>query len=524
VPYLETPVSGSGSVIGVAKSDLSSSSLQSAVTLASATPSVVTLAEQFALSGTTITQVAPFALIYLAPDAGANLQVWQLPLANASGVPVPAQIGLISGAPFASTTICGTHTASRNLLQPTTGFGILQYAVSPNNCAVGAMTVLINYGDSSSTAPTAMPVAQTDFDDLYLSTGQLYGLIGVDPATHQLNLYKANAGVPSFAAPVALATGVTSVTTDVVSTNRVGQIRNSVAFSKVSISGSPDQLIATNTTGAFSAAFTGTTGVTLGTTSTYDNTNYYFTASVPSGGNTLCGIYAAPIAGGTTVQLAQVTSPPNSTCSVVGSDETSLVYRVDAFAAGYSALYRLATTGAGQSPALILQVSSPTQLQATMDYASGYLLVNEVGVGSSATTTAVQYRPSGGTPGVATAGPLSNAAFDLFWAIDPTHSNATSLLFTPIPNDGTYGGAQAQLFPINNLSSRTPVTCPACGSGPYVIPGGGVTSIVQLFPGVAMGSLAFAGNSSPYSGLLLNLAAGQMQVFSLTGKNVSAIF
>lgn len=472
------------------------------------------------MTGSNISQVAPVALIYLAPDGNANLQAWQLPLANTASVPVAAQIGMISGVPFASTTICGAHPSARNLLQQTTGFGILQYAVAPNTCGSGAVTVLINYSDSSSTAPTPMPVAQTSFGDLYLSTGQLYGLIGVDPATHQLNLYRTNAGVPNFSAPVALQSGVTSVTQRVVTATRTGQIRNSVAFSVVSYASAPDQLIEVDTNGNQATAFTGTVGWTVSTTSAFDNTNFYYTASAASGGSVQCGVYATPLGGGSTVQLVLATLPANSTCEVVDSDGTSLVYKVDAFAAGTHTLYRVATTGANQTPTQILQAS--TLLQASMDYASGYLFVNELPMASPSTTTAVQLRPSGSTPATPTGGPLVNAAFDLYWGLDPTRSNTNWLIYTPLPNDTTYGGAQLQLFPVGNFAQRTPVTCPSCGSGAYVIPGGGTATVVQLYSGLGIGLLGFA--SSPYSGVLLNSVSAQMQVFAPSGQSVTPIF
>jgi len=495
--------------------------LQTVATFASTAPYFVSPSFQVVLSGGTLTQITPYAAVYLAPDSGGNLQAWQLSLTNTASLPVPVQTGLISGAPFASTTICGSSTGSRNLTQPTTGFGILQYAVSPNTCGSGAVTVLINSTDSSTTAPTAVPISQTDFHYLYLSSGVLSAILGLDPATGHLNYYAAGSGgAPSFSAPTALVTGAASADLIDISFNRNRQITDTVAFALVSYSGSPapaSKLWRVAANGSASAVYTASGTVTIDL-EVRDNTNLYFTDAVPSGGSTIYNIYAAPIAGGNASAIAAVTAAAGTTYTLVDSDGTSLV--IKATAASGTTLYKLATAGpSSQTPVQIL-TTPVLGVTAGLDFASGDLFVNER---ASTTTTGVVLKPSGSSPATPIAGPLASTAFGTIWNESVAQSTNWPEI-APLPNDGTYGGAQIKLVSIANLTQSTTFTCPMCGSGNYSIPAGGDAGIGQFGTAFAYGEVTFPSTSAATLGLLLNLQTAQLAEYGVSVSNVTLFY
>jgi len=468
-----------------------------------------------------ITSETPYSFQYLGPDGSGNLQAFQVLLSNTASVPAPTQRGLISNAPYASTTICGSQTASRNALQPATGFVVFQYAVAPNTCASGSVTALINASDSATTAATPVPVATSTFVDLYQTSGQLYGLVILDPSTNALKLYSATAGanstgVPQFTTSSTLLTNVAGYDDDTNSVNRSGQLGNSVAFITVNFMGNPaaaSQIIRVDTTGA--AATTVHTAVGTLSTSvglhTRDNTNYYFVDAVTGSGSTTYNFWKAPIAGGNAVQIGSLNAATGTTYSIVDSDGISLL--VQASGATGSTIYALAVTGpSNQTP---IQIVQSTALVATLDYPTGELFVIELGTGAP---SSLVFKPSGTTPSTAIAGPLSSTELLASLGVGYLSLGSVSDL-SGVTTTSNVGGAQFKLFSTSSLMPSTAFTCPLCGGGTYTVPTGATSAFLGAYSStVAIGEVVTSGNSI---GLVANPQTLELVSLSVTGSNVT---
>jgi hypothetical protein len=468
-----------------------------------------------------ITSETPYGVQYLGPDASGNLQAFQVLLGNTASVPVPNQAGLISSAPYASTTICDHKEASRNALQPATGFVILQYAVAPNTCSAGFVTVLINASDSKTTAATTVPLTTTAFADLYLSTGQLYGLVNLDPTTNHLNLYRATAGanstgVPQFASSTTLVTGVASYSDDTTLINRNGQLGNSVSFITVNFTGSPapaSEVVRVDTTGTASVVHTAVGTLSTGlAVNNRDNRNFYFIDAVTGSGSTTYNFWAAPIAGGNAVEIGSLNATAGTTYSIVDSDGTSLV--IQSAGAGGSTIYALAVAGPSiQTPVQIVQ---STALIATLDYASGELFVTEIGAGAP---SALVFKPSSATPSTAIAGPLSGT--ELLASLSGSYVLPGSVFESSgIASTLNAGGAHFELFSTSSLTPSAAFTCPLCGGGTYSVPSGATSAFLGAYSStVAIGEIGFStGNSL---GLVANPQTLELVQLAVSGSNVT---
>ena len=470
-----------------------------------------------------ITSEIPYSVEYLGADGSGNLQAFQVVLTNTASVPAPAQRGLVSGAPYASTTICDHATAARNTLQPTTGFAIFQYAVAPNTCGTGSVTMLVNASDSSTTAATSVPVGASSFADLYLNTGQLYGLVILNSSTNALNLYPATAaanstGVPQFTTSTTLVSGVASYSKDNNSTNRNGQLGNSVAFLTVNFTGSPapaSEIVRVDTTGAASNVHTA-----VGTLSTdavlhsRDNTNYYFIDEVTGSGSTTYNFWAAPIAGGNAVEIGSLSAATGTTYSIVDTDGTSLL--IQSNSSGTSTIYALAVTGpSNQTPTQIVQ---STGLVATLDYASGELYVTEVGTGAP---SALVFKPSSSTPSTAIAGPLSGTELEAGFGAGYLASGS-ALDLSGVTAISNAAGAQLQLFSTSSLTASAAFTCPLCGTGAYTLPtGASSVALGEYSSTVAVGQIGVSSSSGNGIGLVANPQTLQLVTLSVSGSNVT---
>jgi hypothetical protein len=470
-----------------------------------------------------ITAETPYGVYYLGPDGGGDLQAFQVLLGNTASVPAPTQAGLISNAPYASTTICGHKEGARNTLQPATGFVIVQYAVAPNTCTTGFLTVLINASDSSTTAATTVPVATASFSDLYLSTGQLYGLVILDPSTHNLNLYHAtaganNTGVPQFTTSTTLVPGVAGYSDDKNFANRSGQFGSTVAFITINFTGSPapaSQVIRVDTTGAASNVHTAVG--TLSTNSALnnrDNTNYYFIDAVTGSSSTTYNFWAAPIAGGNAVEIGSLNATAGTTYSIVDSDGTSLL--VQSSGAGTSTIYALAVAGpSNQTPT---QIAQSTALIATLDYASKELFVTEFGAGAP---SALVFKPSGATPSTAIAGPLSSTELLAGFGASGYLLSGSVWELSGVTAASNAGGAQFKLFSTSSLTPSAAFTCPLCGGGTYTLPTGTASAGLGAYSStVAIGEIAL-GASGNSLGLVANPQTLELVPLSVTGSNVT---
>jgi hypothetical protein len=496
-------------------------------TFTTATPTLVGPSEQYTLSGATITSSTLYAAHYLAPDGSGNLQAWQIPLTNTASVPVATQIGLITGAPFATTTVCGTHTAAQNLGQPATGFGIIQYAVAPNTCSPGggSETVLINASQSSSAAAMAVPPAAFVFADMYFSSGVLYGLVALDTTSGNLYLYPAVAGVPTFTSPVTLVAGVASASHQAITINRSAQIINTVSFSAITFPGNPapaSEMVRVDTTGAVTTVYTATgtletDDVSLG--QEYDNTNLYFVDAVTSGSNTTYNFVKAPIAGGAASVIGSVTAAGGVTYAFYGSDGTSLIIRE--VNGSTTTLYTLAITGpSSQTPTQILQVTSGT-VEGGLDYATGKLFLTEVGTSGF---SGLVLKPSGATPSTPLLGPTANLSFSFIWN-DVLVQTGTWLEMTGLPTSPTSeAGAELALVSTSTLTAGAAFTCPSCGSGAYTVPANGAVGVGQINATLGIGELTFNPSTTLSQGVLANLQTLQLQQLAVSGSNVTIFY
>ena len=132
---------------------------------------------------------------------------------TSTAVPVATQIGtlslpLVSGAAI-STVICDSRSASTNLFDATTLFVVLHIAGTTGCNTTGDVWEVVNYADSSSTAPGVVSIKSTFFTPLYNASGALTGLELLDSASGNLYLYAGE----SFTSPTTLVSGVTAAST-----------------------------------------------------------------------------------------------------------------------------------------------------------------------------------------------------------------------------------------------------------------------------------------------------------------------
>jgi hypothetical protein len=364
-------------------------------------------------------------------------------------------------------------------------------------------------------------VATSTFVDLYQTSGQLYGLVILDPSTNALKLYSATAGanstgVPQFTTSSTLLTNVAGYDDDTNSVNRSGQLGNSVAFITVNFMGNPaaaSQIIRVDTTGA--AATTVHTAVGTLSTSvglhTRDNTNYYFVDAVTGSGSTTYNFWKAPIAGGNAVQIGSLNAATGTTYSIVDSDGISLL--VQASGATGSTIYALAVTGpSNQTP---IQIVQSTALVATLDYPTGELFVIELGTGAP---SSLVFKPSGTTPSTAIAGPLSSTELLASLGVGYLSLGSVSDL-SGVTTTSNVGGAQFKLFSTSSLMPSTAFTCPLCGGGTYTVPTGATSAFLGAYSStVAIGEVVTSGNSI---GLVANPQTLELVSLSVTGSNVT---
>jgi hypothetical protein len=477
--------------------------------------------------------VSPYGLLYLAPDGNGNIQLWGLSLTG-TAVPTPMQLGALSVP--SSTYQCGTVGAAANVLQPATTFVIVQYASSFNECNSTPTVVMLSWTDSSSTAPTQVPLSGAHMGALYqMPSGQLYGLLAID-ASENFNLYPAGpSGAPSFSSPVQIATGATSVQGYyiTITENPLGQLVNTVAFANIFFTGSgPNQLFRVDTTGAHSSIFT--SAGSLETTCSYrcyDTTNFYFIDEVTANSVTTYNFYSTPIAGGTATLVYSVTPPSGTDYNIVVSDGTWLIIESEPTppATGVSTLYRIAVSGPStQTATQLLQLTGIFE-EYGFDYLTDDLFVNEFSPNNtSGSYTAVVLQPGASSPATPVAGPIANARYIDLSLFSPS---ANALELVNLPTSVTYGiagGAGMQSVSTSNFASGSPVTCPGCGGGGYTVPSGGTLTTSGIWGGLGVtngitivpATVAFA--SSPAVGLLVNPQTLELEVLSVPSTSVAS--
>lgn len=482
----------------------------------------------FTLSGTQVGSSTPYAALYLAPDSSGNLQLWSFPLTDTSTVPTPAQHGQLSLPVSGSSagTVCGENYSYGNLLQPTSTFAIVQYAVSPNTCASGTTTTaLINWSDSTSTAPTTLPLGNWDIEPLYSApSGQLTSLIGLDTAGN-LKLYTAANGAPSFSTSTTIASNVVTYDNESFGVNRNGQVfSSSVVFSTVSFVSGPAQIFRTDTTGAHTSIYTATGSIASGEMRS-DNTNIYFVDSVTAGGNITFNFYAAPIAGGNATRIYSATTSASAatTYNLIDSDGTRLYIALTNNSSGERDIYSVAVAGpASQTAASVVQFTG-VRLLAGLDFATGDLFVTET---TSGLSQIGQILRPGSSPGTL-AGPTTGVVYSPLWsAATLSSTGSTWLSVTGVGTDGTYGGGKLQMVSTTTgASSGSPFVCPLCASGSnaYTVPTGGYPTLMPMTSSVAYGQIDFADETAtPALGVIANYLTGSMVVLTPpSGSNLS---
>jgi len=504
-------------------SDLSNSTLQQVVS-GPVTPAGVIAS--FTLSGSTVTAYSPWAAVYAAADTHGLSQLYGLPLldTNDANPPVPVQIGSLSQPPA---SLCGSfHGGYANVLTPATAFFILSYAPSGGSCS-SPTTVLINWTDSSSTAPTPIPAGES-FTDLYLyPSGNLYAEVALTGFNGKLNIYPASGtGTPSFSSPTTVTSGVSTVEHHAITVNHSGVASSTVLFENVLSMGkyylyridtSGNQALVYSAAGTLDAAPL----LAVNISTVFDDTNLYFIDMVGSSPPITYNFYEAPInCGGSTgvsctpVQIGTATEPttafPEGTLfSLVDTDGSHLIVEDVSTPFG---LYTLPVTGgAAQAPALLWQYNATgaTGILAFLDYGTDHLFVNEI----NSTPTSLVLTPTSITPLLAPAGGTEFIQWAPPIAGGPT--NDTVLQFQNLPADGTDGGALINVMKADSFAT----TVVDLNSGPYLPPAQSSVVLAPVSNTIGFGTQVPA--TGPNEGLVIDVSKHQIITISVPDTNVA---
>ncbi len=521
----------------MAPSDLSSTTLQQVVTGQAVNP-VGELAN-VTLSGSTFAAYSPYAAVYEALDGSNNTQLYGLALAdsNDSNPPTPVQIGLLSLSPATTSACYGqSHAGYTNLLEPTTAFFVIQYALTAGSCNIPT-TVLMNWTDSSSTAPTPVSAITantpgSNYADLYIfPTGQLYAEV-LSTVGGNLNIYPAGAGgTPNFSSPRTppVATFVENVEQHPIYLNRSGQASSTVLFSNV-LSGGKYALYRIDTAGHAAKVYSATGTLEMTPTVT-DNTYIYFVDVVTTAGFPPIYYYffKEPIDGSTLpVQIGTAEEPQSGTTgtifpygtffSLLDADGSNLILFSDNLTTSplTFALYTLSVTGTStQAPSLLWQYNTTgaNYLVAFLDYGSDYLFVNEI---SSVTNTdSLVLAPSSPQNQTPVLGRMASSAFTPWaQAIPGFPTNDTVLQFEGLTSAGTEsGGTLYTLSTSNIVAAPTPVTLtPPTSSSPFAD-----VVIAPVSNTIGTGT----SGSNPSVGLAVDISKNQINTISVPSTNVS---
>jgi hypothetical protein len=302
-------------------------------------PTFMAEADNFTVSGSSVTGYAPALLMFLAPDTSGNLHVYGTSLSPATGTPTSVQISSLSsplnaiGGTQGASNICDYGQGQTNIYSPTTLFVVIHIA-GTTGCAgsgSGDSWVVVHYTDSPTTAPVSIgsmstastPVAAgittTTFTSLYNPSGALGGLALVNPTNLGLYFYTDDTfttTIPSGAALVPAAGSLTNMLDQTIT--KQGTFSTS-AYVTLQAQGAPAQLWQLTYTGTAAKCYTAVSELSDAVS---DSTNFYFTDS--SGLSTSGATVLKEPIGSCTAPTALFTSSGMS-YNLVGSNGTLLV-------------------------------------------------------------------------------------------------------------------------------------------------------------------------------------------------------
>lgn len=291
-------------------------------------------------SGNLILTENPARMMFLATGPDTNIHLYGIDLTSASA-PVPVQISNLSLTNINQYCAADTVYAEDNLKTPSSLWAVIHYS-SGTPCTSGnGSFVVINYTDSSSTAPATVGLTSTSgFTAMYHSpSGALAGL--VLPQGTSLNFYASK----TFTGPTALVQNINSAS-ELVDTSSNGQdmLGESVEFYVVTNNaGSQLYRITTTPTATSIYTFQGTDWVS---SPRNDATNVYFADTDA----TSYRILHAPIASGNAA-LNYTADNTAGTYSLLGSNGTLFAYLLNA--TGGTATVNTIQAGTASSPTTI---------------------------------------------------------------------------------------------------------------------------------------------------------------------------
>jgi len=467
IPFGE---SGTINGFGVLPSNLSSNTLTQVST--TGTEVDFSLSFTYTFSGNTVTGEQPYAQFYAAKGSDGNQHVYSAKLTSAASAPVPVQVSSFSTA--AANTVCGSaNLGYSNVRDPTsiwlvfTVFTAAEIASDPSACSdnnIAGTTYLIHATDSSATAPILVTGVQTnlELDELLNGSGTIAGIVAFDTANN-LNFYPASGGLPSFASPHQIASGLTTnVSSDSVLFNRTGTLLSGGSVLFISVSpvtpGGTTQLWRVPASGSASQVFS-TTGTVSGY-GVYDNANYYFEVTSQVSPTTY-SYYSVPITSGNATLIASSSTED----LMVDSDGSRLILTSSGFnGTSFSANVLTLPVTPGSTFSTLVSGLNDLNASAFLDYATDQVfvdLVSQTGVsGEVITATGTVKSPlTAGTEYIGSALDFTKFGVGADQTLVVTGITAT---------DNSMGGGA--LYSENTGSlARTPITQ---NGSPYVIPSG----------------------------------------------------
>jgi hypothetical protein len=502
LPYAATPASSaSGAKSGlflIASNAVGGTTAPAPQWVTDSPPTLLGAAFQGFVNETTLPSSAtPAALIYAAKGSDGNQHLYGLDLANPTAsatAPKPVQITSLSVPP--SKSLCGGGQLQTKLTTPST-LAVVVYVATPESgskpgtegyCtgAPGGKYYLITYGESATTAPTAIDIPggtatfsalenDGNFTPLDLDSGDLGGLLYWDSVTKEERLYNS-----SFTTATTLKTGITGTPLACVDNPAVaGGARDYLAGSALATvnTSAGFQSYQFVPTGEVVEFFDGQAGGCI-----TDPDNLYFIGT--RNGSTVSTIYQASLSSLSTPKTLLTGLSDSSTAgySLIGANGSAVVFQK----------YAVSSTGA-ESTTIEMVPVGVTSGKATLlggPYAGAVItsFIAPAGGGSitgldwlmltnldetvSGTTVKMTYASEVLDPnasGTVMTVP-ANTAFQSFGPFT-TELVGNVLEITGITDtDGAFGGASLELLAVG--TSSAPVKLTLNGGGSYKVPTG----------------------------------------------------
>jgi hypothetical protein len=508
-----------------------------------------------------ISSYAPYAAIYLAPESDGTQHVYGLNLTNLAATPKAQQLSnLALTAPAVVCPLLQTPMAT-NAFQPSTAFVLLHTNTKgAADCdKSGDVYQVVQYSDSTSTAPKVVDISIRPYDDntllpgmvtpIYESNGDLGGVVLVSGAG-DLEYFAGS----TFASPTVITTGVTSAIPMYFGAPDAPPVTANVGFFAVTTSSGPSVWRVSSSGKAQKVWFaSGAGGGTVIGGFASDSKNLYFvvnetTATSKTEGTTVQQVYQLSLSGAGPLILytaPAVLSGPTMIgqlgLTLIGSNGSSLVLQsvqmpkttiensVVTLPVGTSE-EPATTTIAGPIAGLgSLQVMLCTT--AYGDPASQDVLLNSEQVSSS--DEIVYSSEVVATSGKIIQAPLANSVFmstvaglDEVAPMCPSNSGLIAQVRGITATDGSYGGGSVNEF---NLDGDTVTALKTSSGAGYTIPDGKLLGGNGFFSSTGTKIAGYVGTpSAPFSpapeGLAIDFTKGVIATFTLPKANVQPLF